>query len=229
MKTSRYGFLVLVLLSFFFVFPQSLILADSYDTDSTTSAREVIRTRLQETREEKNEMRQQAMDEFKEKREEQLSLMETRREEFRNRLNEIKDQRKARLVEDIDVRIQAINTKWVNNWQRSLGRLSDLLVKVESRVATAKDEGYDTAQITSAIETAKVTIASAESALVAQGEKEYIISITDESALRTDVQTVMTQLRSDLSEVKSVVETAHESVRSVISLLKDLVKSELAQ
>ena len=190
---------------------------DSTTDDSTSvRTRTEVRTEIREQREETMEMR----DEVKRERTEA-------REEFRERLSELRDKRKAAIVEKLVTKFDTVNDRWVAAWNHVLERLGLLLDKMESRTQMLADEGYDVSSVEDGIADAKSAIDSAQAALDTQEGKVYTVEITDEDSLRTDVSEAVLAFRADLQAVKDEVKSAQESVRTVLNLMKEVSSQTL--
>ncbi len=144
------------------------------------------------------------------------------REEFKSRLAEIKDAKKRLTLQRIDLNLGKVNEKWVEHWNKTLTRLSELLVKLESRTASIEEAGGDVTGVRLAIVVAEEAIAEAQDAINTQAGATYIIEIEDDDNLGGAASAVIQQLREDLKEVTDVVRLAHEAVKEVLQELKGL-------
>ena len=164
--------------------------------------------------------REQKREEMKDKREEVRESAKTSREEFRERLAEIKDERKQKVVERIVGKLDTMGDRWTERWTKALDRMEELLVKIESRADKASEAGHDASGVTAAIIIANAKIATARAAIETQAGNEYVITITDESSLGSDISSVVQQLRSDLSAVRDTVKEARDAVKDALKSLK---------
>lgn len=163
------------------------------------------------------DLKQQIKDRVQAKREQIKENVAAKREEFKTRLQTIKDQRKKILVERIDAKLNSVNIKHTERFTLVLSNLQMLLNKI-SRSAEDTD-----------VSTAQAAIDSAKSLVESQAAKTYTITISAESALRSDVGTVTSQLRQDLSATHKAVVDAKQAVqklkRNNVIMKKDATSS----
>ena len=182
----------------------------------------IVRTQLKEKLDEVKEEQNRIRQEIRERQQDASEQATLKREEFRERLEGIKDEGKKLALKRIDLNLGLINAKWVESWNNVLERYSQILVKTESRVEKLKESGVDVSEIESAILEAESVIKSAQEALLAQAEKEYIVDIEDEDNLGTSVSSVVRQFRSDLQETRDSIIQAHKALRDVLLSLSGL-------
>lgn len=151
-------------------------------------------------REARIDLRQQIKDRVQTKREETREIIATRREEFKAKLQTIKDQKKKVLVERIDTKLINVNTKHTDRFTQVLSNLQTVLDKMS--------EDLDKTQAQTAIDAAK-------EALENQAAKTYNITISTETALRSDVGIVTSQLRQDLVATHKLVVDAKQAVQAL--------------
>lgn len=140
------------------------------------------------------------------------AMIQAKRDEFKVKLQTIKDQKKKALVERIDAKLNAMNIKHTDRYTKVLSNLQTILDKI-SKSAT------ETA-ILANISTAQNAINSAKLAVENQAAKPYVITISTETALRSDVGIVMSQFRQDLVATHKAVIDAKQAVQGLISVLK---------
>jgi len=153
------------------------------------------------------DLKQQIKERVQVKREEIKELVATKRQEFKAKLQIIKDNKKKALVERIDTKLSNVNTKHTDRFAQALSNLQVLLDKI-SLTATEKSVLAD-------IATAQIAIDAAKFAVETQAAKIYTITISTESALRSDVGTVTSQLRQDLAATHKLVVDAKQAVQKL--------------
>lgn len=218
MRDIRKFTLSLLLFSFIFYLLSTPVYGVSpYATNAATW--KVIKSeRLQEIKEERERIRQ----EIRERKEEASAAAKLKREELKERLTEIKDTRKRLTIQRIDLNLFAVNEKWVNHWNRALTRLSELLVKIQTRTDKAEAAGYDVDNINLAIIDAQSAISDAQNAVNTQVGKTYVIEIEDEGSLGSSVSLVVHQMRDDLKDTREYIVSARDKVKEVLKLLKTI-------
>ncbi len=192
--------------------------------DAVKAAQTEFKANLEKEREVFKQRVEVARDEFKQKR-------KTQKEELKARLEKVKDERKKQTVERLDNRFTEINTKQTNHLLNTLTRLEELLGKVSSRADKAESNGQDVSAVRTAIEKAKIAIASARTALEAQLAKTYPIQGVDspeeqftEARLKSVVAMAREALNKDLKAAKEVVRTAHKAIVEATKSLRGVPK-----
>lgn len=148
----------------------------------------------------KIDLRQQIKDRVQTKREEVKEIVATRRGEFKAKLQTIKDQKKKVLVERIDTKLSNVNTKHTDRFAQVLSNLQVLLDKISGDL--------DKTEAIASIDAAKLAVEN-------QAAKTYTITISTETALRSDVGTVTSQLRQDLVATHKAVVDAKQTVQAL--------------
>lgn len=153
------------------------------------------------------EFRQQIKDAVAAKRLEVRATVEAKREEFKAKLQAIRGQKKKALVERIDTKLSNVNMKHTDRFTQVLSNLQMLLNKI-TQSTTDKDILANVANAQAAIDTAKLAVEN-------QAAKTYIITISTETALRSDVGAVTSQLRQDLMATHKLVVDAKQLVQAL--------------
>ena len=179
-----------------------LVLVSSVNAQTTTGTDSA--SRLKQQRQELLAQKKAAISQIKEtvaaKREEARKAVSAKREEFKARLQTIKDQKKKALVERIDTKLSNVNIKHTDRFAQVLSNLQAILDKMSADV--------DKTEAQAAIDTAKA-------AVEAQAAKTYTITISTETALKSDVGAVTSQLRLDLSATHKLVIDAKQAVQTL--------------
>lgn len=137
------------------------------------------------------------------------------RQDFKDKLAQIKDARKQTLVNKIDTRIETINTNRTQAMSKSLTQLSAILDRVVSKSATLTP-----APTMDKVTLAKEKLSAAQTAVTAQAAKQYVISITNDSTIKTDVMTNLTTFRTDITATHKTVLDAKQAVIDAIKSLE---------
>lgn len=154
----------------------------------------------QEAKETKMELKQQIKDRVQTKREEVKEIVAIRKEEFKAKLQAIKDEKKKALVNRIDTKLTNVNTKHTDRFTQVLSNLQIVLDKIT--------EDVDKTAAQAAIGAAKLAVEN-------QAAKTYTITISTETALRSDVGVVTSQLRQDLVATHKAVVDAKQAVQAL--------------
>lgn len=146
---------------------------------------------------------------------------EERRELLVSKLKKVKDQRKATVVQRVDGNLVKINEQKTAQLSQHLEKMSEMLRKIESRLNQAAANGKNVSEAQVAIASASAAITKAEELVVAQSSKSYTISISSESALKSNVVTTRDSLHQDLQAVHQlVVEARHTLALALSSVAK---------
>lgn len=143
----------------------------------------------------------------------------TRREAFKEKVDAIKDARKKAIVENMDTKMSEVNTRRVENMTAHLTKISEVLEKVVTRVGVVKGEGKDTTAVDTAVAVAQAAILTAQNAVQTQAAREYVITITDETALKSDVGTTRSGMQKELSATHQTVVAARQAVSAAVQAL----------
>lgn len=180
-------------------------------------------------RELRAEKRQERRDDFKERKSELASKaaqmredFKERREAFKEKLSELKDKRKEKIVQNVDLKIDALNKRHTIRMGEVLERLNDVLVRLDAKVTTASTEGKDVASASAAIATAKTAVSTAQIAVSDQSAKDYAPVITDETTLGAVVSKAFQDFRTDIQAVHKLVINAKQAVRSAAVIVLQL-------
>ncbi|MBP9690637.1 hypothetical protein KBD81_01010 [Candidatus Woesebacteria bacterium] len=179
--------------------------------EAAKTAFEEKRAAAQATFEAKREEAQAA---FEARREEAKEKFESKREEFKLKLAEIKDERKQAIVERVDTRLAEKNSTLTDRLFAHLDKMTEILDRLEERATETSNTAADTA-----IAEARTAVADARTAVESQAVKEYIVTLGDESELKTDVSAVVTQFRTDMKETAETVKAAREKTAAAARTL----------
>ena len=122
-----------------------------------------------------------------------------RRETFKTNLKKIKDGKKQKIVEKLDIRFNEVNAKRTAQMAKHLDKMSQILARVTG----------DTASASSAIQTARDSVTT-------QAAKTYVVTISTEDKLKMDVGKVRSQLEADLKSVNELVIRARKAVQATL-------------
>lgn len=133
-------------------------------------------------------------------RDEARAMIQAKRDEFKARLRTIKDEKRKALVERIDAKLISVNIKHTARFTHVLDNLQILLDRMGQDV--------DVTQAQAAIDAARIAVET-------QAAKTYTITIATETALKSDVGTVTSQLRHDLMATHKTVVDAKQAVQTL--------------
>ena len=134
------------------------------------------------------------------------------RAEYQAKLAKIKDERKKAIVDKIDNRITTTNKNVTDRMTLALEKLTSYLTRITERTSALKAAGTNTASAESAIITAQTAITTAKTAVAAQAIKQYVITLGEESTLKSTIGTTISQFRQDLAATHKTVQDAKFAV-----------------
>lgn len=132
------------------------------------------------------------------------------------RLQAFKDKKKAEITERVSNNLSKINKNRTDHFLKFLDKAAGVLNKLETRVNGTV--GKDTTSAKAAIADARVALASAKAAVQAQAAKDYTITVSSETKVRSDVTSVRDRLHQDLQAIRKQVVDAKQSVANAIKV-----------
>ncbi len=174
-----------------------------------------------------SELRRTRKAEIEKIRLEKKSEMAVKKAKFEEQLQTLKDETKKQIAEKISERLTTSNTNATNRMFEIIDKLNEIMLRIEAKVTDAKTNGIDTTVQDEGIQNAKLAIQGASDAITEQAAKEYIITVGDDTTLRNDVGTVVSQQKQDLRTTYELVRSARQAVRQVAKSLKDLLKTTM--
>jgi len=174
-----------------------------------------------------SELRRTRKAEIEKIRLEKKSEMAVKKAKFEEQLQTLKDETKKQIAEKISERLTTSNTNATNRMFEIIDKLNEIMLRIEAKVTDAKTNGIDTTVQEEGIQNAKLAIQGASDAITEQAAKEYIITVGDDTTLRNDVGTVVSQQKQDLRTTYELVRSARQAVRQVAKSLKDLIKTTM--
>lgn len=149
--------------------------------------------------------------------------LENQREKFasraaalKDRLTKFKDKVKAQRVDRINTELSNINKRRTDEMSRNLNRISEILTRLENRVAESTSSAASTDAVQGSITTAKTQITLAKEIVASQSAKDYTIQVSSESAVKADATKQRDLLHTDLKSTQAVVKQARTAVSAAI-------------
>lgn len=153
------------------------------------------------------------------KRTEAVEKFKQKRDEFKAKVAAIKDEKKKALAEKIDGKITQINTNRTEEMSRYIGKMKDLLGKIQAKSDELKGAGTDTTAVEAAIKAAQTAVDSAAAAVTAQAGKQYVAALTSETALKNNFGSIAKQLELDLKTVRQLLINAQKAIANAAKVL----------
>lgn len=174
--------------------------------------KETVQNKQQDLKNQKQELKTQV----EERRDAAKKQSQEQREAFKSRLELIKDERKKKIIENLDSGMARVNTVRTDAMSKQLTRMEEILNKASSRLERITSNGTNATSAISAVSAAEAAISAAQAAVTTQAGRVYIIGITTESDLSQMAEKTRTQLQTELSSTQALVKTAAELVAKAI-------------
>lgn len=152
--------------------------------------------------------------------EDRTARIASREANLKSALQAFKNKQKADIVQRINQFLNSINQNQTQLMQKHLDLMTSILDKLEKRITQGTPDIKNPQLAETAVANSRAAIASASAAVKAQMDKDYTISVTSETKVKTDVQKVRQQLYEDLQVVRKAVISAKQSVASAIRAAK---------
>ena len=131
----------------------------------------------------------------------------------------VKDQRRQQIVLRIDSKIKETNANRAEYFVSALNQIEDALSRVISRTNKAETAGNDVTAVRGLITTTAAAITTSRSAVSAEANKIYDISVVSDDNLKLDVGMTRQRFVNDLKAVRDTISAARDSVRAAIIAL----------
>lgn len=190
----------------------AIVLAQESNTttsfpESSTVTKTPIRTQVKESVAAKNQAINEARDAFKQK------------------LAEFKDQQKATRLTNLDTKLSEINKRVTTRMDERLQKLTEILGRISTKGADLESKGENTTTLDSNITAAQTAIDAAKTKVDEQAAKDYIITLTTETAAKTNASSTIKQFRTDITAAHKSVVDAQAAVRKAFVELQKLAGS----
>lgn len=139
---------------------------------------------------------------------------------LRTKLQAFKNQKKASAAARINTNLNQINQKQVEQMQKHLETMSQILDRLEARVNQGAPDIKDPVSAKAAIASAREAWASASAAIVTQSQKDYTIKVTSEAKVREDAKTLRDALHADLLALRKTVLNTKQAISNAIKVAK---------
>lgn len=166
---------------------------------------------------------------FADKMEERRANIASKSAALKERLLKFKDKTKADKVIKVNDNLESINSRRTEAMTNHVNTLSDIVSRLSERVETAKSAGKDTQDAEEAIADATSAISAANAAISAQGESEYTVSVSSESAAKKEITETRNRLFEDLKGVHGLIKEARDLTKEAIRTAMAIGKAQDGQ
>lgn len=163
---------------------------------------------------------QQLRKDFEERRDELKVKMATREAALTAKLKLFKDKQKAGIAQRVSDNLNKVNSEKVEGMNKTLGKLSDILTKLDKIASESAAKGKDISALTSSIGNARDVINTAQQAVNIQAGKDYTVVASSEDKVKTDVESKRKLLNDDLKLTHQKVVDARKAVSDIIPIIR---------
>ena len=160
-----------------------------------------------------DERKQNRIENREERQADRAQQKQERHEKFHEQLELIKNENKKDAIERINTTLAGINKRYTSMLSTVLSKFEAILARIIEKTHDLADDGTNTAAIDADITDAETALGEAKDAITAQSEKDYTLTITDESTIREVAQAMRRQLHADLKATRAHVQNAHEAIK----------------
>jgi len=146
-----------------------------------------------------------------------LRNLEELRQQMQAKIQQIKDENKKRIAENLVRQMERINKRLSQDHLRYLNTIEKVLNKIEERV---KNSTTTDATITLKINELKTKIANLKQKIEAQMQKEYLVQIQTETKLREAYQATKKELMNDHKNLRQELQALKKEVRDLFLKIK---------
>ena len=155
-------------------------------------------------------------EEFKKQMESDKETLKTKIEaikaEFKTNLAKIKDEKKKAIVDNVTTTLNDLNTKLTGQLADKVDQIETVLVSIQSRIDKAETKGLYVSAVKTQVTKAENAIKDARSAITTQSTKDYTPTLSDETKLKAEMQTLRDTFKTDIKAVFEKVKLAHQAV-----------------
>ncbi len=186
---------------------------------SFTESKDAYRTQkkgLDDLRLHMEEERTAFLDSIKTSMEQSGTEREKRIQTLKDKINKFKDQVKKTKVEDIQTKITSFVTKRISIMTTNITKMTDLVGLNKTQVAE-RANGKDTTAFDAAAAAALTAINAAKDKLTELSSKQYVVTVTSETTVKNDVETVKKAIEEDLKVANELMKNARIAVSKMIT------------
>lgn len=147
------------------------------------------------------------------------AMVEARRQSVQNEITKIKNEQKRTIVEGIYTKINDFNRHRTDHLAEVITQLESVLQKIKQRTEKASAHKLDVASVRTAITEAERALDAAHQAVAMQAEKVYVITISAEKNMKTEIGTLQQTVHGDVKALYETVKRARASVQNAAMTL----------
>ncbi|MBI4973603.1 hypothetical protein HZC27_03270 [Candidatus Roizmanbacteria bacterium] len=153
----------------------------------------------------------------------EMEKISKEKELFKSRVETIRDAKKKQTVLTISSKIASINKNVTDKMSTALDRLDTILKNLINQTATLKSENKDTLSIETDTVDAQVALTEAQTEVLAQASKEYVLQISsNEATLKESISPMISGLNKEINLVHQSVIKAKDSVIKIYREISEL-------
>lgn len=157
---------------------------------------------------------------FRQKLEDKKLMIASHEAEVKAKIQAFRDKQKAEVATRVNTNLNKINQNQTEGMLKHLDLMSQLLDKLVDRINSNSPDIKDPSLANQAVADAREAIDKARTAVQAQAQKDYTISVTTEAQIRKDAQSKRDQLYKDIMGVRKLVIDAKQAVSNAVRVAK---------
>ena len=153
----------------------------------------------------------------------EMEKISKEKELFKSRVETIRDAKKKQTVLTISSKIASINKNVTEKMSSALDKLDTVLKNLINQTATLKSDNKDTLSIETDTVDAQVALTEAQTEVLAQASKEYVLQISsDEATLKESISPMIASLNKDINLTHQSVIKAKDAVIKIYREISEL-------
>lgn len=153
----------------------------------------------------------------------EMEKISKEKELFKSKVETIRDAKKKQTVLTISTKIASINKNVTDKMNTALEKLDTVLKNLINQTARLKNDSKDTLSIETDTVDAQVALTEAQTEVLAQASKEYVLQISsDEATLRESISPVIVNFNKDINLTHQAVIKAKDAVIKIYREISEL-------
>jgi len=156
-------------------------------------------------------------------REAEIEKVKKEKELFKSRVETIQNARKKQTVLTISTKIASINKSATDKMNTALDKLDTILKNLINQTAKLKSDNKDTLNIETDTVDAQVALTEAQTEVMIQANKEYVLQISSsEATLKESISPMIISLNKDITHIHQTVIKVKDTVVKIYKEIYEL-------
>lgn len=159
----------------------------------------------------------------------EVASISAKRAAFREKLQIVRDEKKRDKVEKIQEKLIQLNTLRADVMTKHVTKMSEILERLSEKLEKQVELGIDVQSGQTALTTAQSALTAAQEAVTTQAGKSYEITLTNETNVKSDVDSVRRRLATDLKGVHQKLVSARRAISTAIRTIAKLAGEQVPE